>query len=313
MLVNVLASTNIQELLTSCRLNARSSFLIKPETRLLHKAMANTTPEDWAATAASYADNIARATTAIAEIMVPLAATQHPMDASSRVLDVGAGTGAVTLAVVKHSSAQVLATDVSPAMLSHLAARAPPNNVHTQTIDACALSSSLSSSSFSHVFCAFVLHTLSDAAAAAREMHAMLKPGGLVAVAAWDNRNACHGPFLVWNTAARRVDPTYTLPAAFQGDGQWGSPEGIAEGLITAGFKDVSVSEQFTTLPFENGEAFAEFWFGARNPAALQCLSGFRGSLARVREQVVRIVDEEFQSGKGIPMPAFIAFARKVA
>jgi len=97
------------------------------------------------------------------------------------ILDVGAGSGLVAVEVArKLGRGRLLALDLSEAMLARLMARARGQGVaaRIETIRADAASTGLESESVDVVTCNYLLHELEDPAAAIREMHRVLRPGG---------------------------------------------------------------------------------------------------------------------------------------
>ncbi|MEU4421841.1 methyltransferase domain-containing protein [Actinoplanes sp. NPDC024001] len=98
-----------------------------------------------------------------------------PPAKGTRLLDVGAGTGAVALAA-RLRGYEVFAVDGSAAMVSRLSALLPT----VQVADAAALPFDVAT--FDVVTAGFVVHLLSDPRAALREFKRVLVPGGLLAL-----------------------------------------------------------------------------------------------------------------------------------
>ena len=98
-----------------------------------------------------------------------------------RVLDLGSGRGAVSIALVEASGIEVeiVAGDVSEQMLSRLRALRLPR-VDVKYIDATAIDEP--DNSFDLVFCAFVLHFLAGRAQALSEVARVLRAGGVLAM-----------------------------------------------------------------------------------------------------------------------------------
>ncbi len=98
-----------------------------------------------------------------------------------RVLDLGAGRGAVTLAICRRlgSAAEVVAGDVSTEMLAQLRA-ARLSHVDVKYLDATAIDEP--DDAFDVVFSAFVLHFLTARAEALGEVARVLRTGGTFAM-----------------------------------------------------------------------------------------------------------------------------------
>jgi SAM-dependent methyltransferase len=102
----------------------------------------------------------------------------------TRVLDVGAGTGAATRAALAAGAAAVVAVDAAFGMLAHAAADRPPATVG----DVLALP--FVTSGFGASVAAFSLNHLSDPARGLREMARVTKPRGAVLAATYAEDDA---------------------------------------------------------------------------------------------------------------------------
>jgi SAM-dependent methyltransferase len=103
--------------------------------------------------------------------------------AGARVLDIGAGRGAITRALVESSGSpgQIVAGDISPKMVEQLSALRLPG-VQARLLDAKALD--LPDASFDVVFAGFVLSAIADPAPAVAELARVLRPGGELVMSA---------------------------------------------------------------------------------------------------------------------------------
>src|SRR5918998_3248621 len=99
-----------------------------------------------------------------------------------RVLDAGCGPGRLTIPVTKavEPSGEVVALDSQPEMLEKLERRLEAENVtNVRTLEAGLGAGTLEREAFDRVLLAFVLGEVRDREAAAHELHAALKPGGI--------------------------------------------------------------------------------------------------------------------------------------
>lgn len=106
-----------------------------------------------------------------------------------RVLDVGAGTGTGTVALARRfPAAQVVAIDVSEEMLSRVRASAVSAGVAarvvTENVDVAGATESLGL--FDVAWAALSLHEVDDPDRALENLHAALRPGGVLAVVEMD-------------------------------------------------------------------------------------------------------------------------------
>lgn len=109
-------------------------------------------------------------------------------------VDVGAGTGFFSLpaAQVVGPKGRVYALDVEPAMLSSLAAKAPPSWLETMPCQESSLP--LPPGTGDMVFTCFVLHETRDPLAFLRDMGRVAKPYAPVVILEWAKRRQKEGP-----------------------------------------------------------------------------------------------------------------------
>jgi ubiquinone/menaquinone biosynthesis C-methylase UbiE len=130
----------------------------------------------YSATGAAWQRGPARIYDRLAEVVV--AALPVKVDGAS-ALDLGAGTGAATRALLAAGAARVVAVDAAVGMLAHDAGRRPP----AAAGDALALP--FAESAFDVAVAAFSLNHLTDPAAGLREAARVTRPGGGLAVSAY--------------------------------------------------------------------------------------------------------------------------------
>lgn len=130
----------------------------------------------YSATAGSWQQGPGRIYDRMAEVLV----TRSPVPlGGARVIDVGAGTGAATRAVLAAGAGAVVAVDVAFGMLASDAGGRPPAAVG----DALALP--FVASAFDAAVAAFSLNHLTEPAAGLREMARVTRPGGALIAASY--------------------------------------------------------------------------------------------------------------------------------
>jgi ubiquinone/menaquinone biosynthesis C-methylase UbiE len=196
------------------------------------------------------------------------------LPAEGRALDVGCGTGSLTAVLSRRfGESEVAAVDPSASFVDATAARFPWADVRHGRAEALPFAD--------HVFAAtlaeLVVHFMTDAAAGAREMVRVTRPGGVVAACVWDieNRRPPHAVFLgaVAAETGLQADPL-----------RMGMRRGDLVGLLEkAGCREVVEGELTITSEFAS---FDEWWSSTARPvgpiaAALEALDA--DGLARVR------------------------------
>ncbi len=103
--------------------------------------------------------------------------------AGMRIADIGCGVGQVTadLAALAGPQGHVVGVDLSPAQLGQADALCRQRGLtNVSWVAASALATGLPTASFDMVYCRFLLLHLEDPDAALREMHRLLRPGGVL-------------------------------------------------------------------------------------------------------------------------------------
>ena len=111
----------------------------------------------------------------------PLFADFAGIQAGQRVLDVGAGTGALTAELIRRE-ADVSAADPSPPFVKTLRERFPDIGVHEVPAEELPWPDE----SFDAALAQLVVTFMRDAPAGIAEMQRVVRPGGIIAVCMWD-------------------------------------------------------------------------------------------------------------------------------
>jgi ubiquinone/menaquinone biosynthesis C-methylase UbiE len=161
------------------------------------------------------------------------------------VLDVASGTGIVARLAAERVGAtgQVIATDISPAMVAYAAELAPAATIRYIVCAADALAARDASQDV--VLCQQGLQFFPDKAAAVREMKRVVKPGGRVGVAVWaaEQPFGFYGPVI--EAVARVIPEPY--PRAYDVRSYMMTAEEVAALLRAAGFSEIRVEQRAMT------------------------------------------------------------------
>jgi SAM-dependent methyltransferase len=137
--------------------------------------------------------------------LAPVFADFGGVAAGKRVLDVGAGTGALTMELVRRG-ATVAAADPSPPFVAAMRRRFPDVEVE----EAPAEDLPWPDESFDAALAQLVIAFMRDAPAGVAEMRRVVRPGGVVAVCMWD-RDGMEMLGAV-NRTQRALDPSRPSP-----------------------------------------------------------------------------------------------------
>jgi ubiquinone/menaquinone biosynthesis C-methylase UbiE len=179
---------------------------------------------------------------------------------SGRVLEVAAGTGIATAAILAclPEGVSLVATDLNQAMLDYAKTKPELERVQWQQADGLALP--FEDEGFDAVACQFGVMFFPDRVAGFREMHRVLKPGGLLVFNVWDRLAANLLMQATVDGLARRYPhhPSWFLeriPCGYR------NPDEIRADLAKAGFTDcrIEIVRKTARVP------------GAREAAIGQC------------------------------------------
>jgi SAM-dependent methyltransferase len=201
--------------------------------------------------------------------------------ASGRVLDVGAGTGALTAELVGRGL-EVAAIEPSPGFASGLEARFPAVDARQGPGEKLPWPDD----SFDGALAQLVVAFMDDAPAGAREMRRVVKPGGVVAVCMWDR--AQMQMFAAINRTREAVAPE----SVESGAAQFRTSPELAALLSDAGIQGVETDALEVEASYTG---FDDFWTalaGGVGPAGqwLQKIPSERHD--EVREELYRQLGE---------------------
>lgn len=200
------------------------------------------------------------------------------LSADTRLLDVGCGTGELTIGLAEHiaslggSPAQVTGTDQSPEALEQAKALASEKNLDIPLQQADAAQLPFADDSFDVVFCHQVVHHVADPQAVLREFRRVTKPGGLIAVRDADFDSMTWFPR---NPGLSRWRATFSVILASH-DGNPAMGRQLPYTFHSAGITDLTVTGSVRSYASEQERAeFSEKWIArttepnyARNTAA---------------------------------------------
>jgi SAM-dependent methyltransferase len=166
-----------------------------------------------------------------------------------RVLDVGAGPGALTARLVERvGAASVRALDPSPPFVAALRERCPGVEVLQGPAEAIPVADDAVDAALAQL----VVHFMTDPVAGLREMARVSVPGGVVAASVWDVSGG-RAPMSDFLRAVRG-----RVGGAPEESGQQGTHEGeLVDILAAAGLSDVEGGELTVAVHYDT---FEEWW-----------------------------------------------------
>ncbi len=170
------------------------------------------------------------------------------------VLEVGCGTGSLSLALAALHNGPVTGIDIAEPYIAFARSRPGGGRALFETGDACHLR--FAAASFAGCLSQLVLNFIPDAAAAVGEMKRVTRPGGVVAGAIWDFRGGLVYQRIFWDSAAA-IDPE----AARTRDRIFSHPLAQSAGLLElwrgAGLADTELGSLTIRMDYAD---FGDYW-----------------------------------------------------
>lgn len=216
-----------------------------------------------------------------------------------RVLDVAAGSGALSIPAAR-TGAEVVATDISPAMVKRLEARARTeglDNLTARVMDGHDLD--LEDDTFDIAGSQFGVMLFPDLPQGLSELARVTKPGGHVLLVTMGPPSEIEflGFFLeavksaVPGFAGLPMDPP---PLPFQVS----EPEKLREELANAGLTDIRVERANHQLEFESGTQMWD-WVTASNPIGAEMVADLTAEQTAVAQTALEAKLDERSGGSG--------------
>jgi ubiquinone/menaquinone biosynthesis C-methylase UbiE len=180
----------------------------------------------------------------------------------SSVLDIATGIGepAITAANRVGSNGHILATDISPRMLSVAKQRAASLGLRDviEFKEGDAETISLPSSAFDAVLCRWGLMFLPDLKVGLSNIHRSLKPSGHFAAAVWaspdqDTLSAATMNIVMKETNSKPPPPGTPGPFSLSDENN------LKNSFITSGFKDLNIERMNVSFDFDSPDDFTTF------------------------------------------------------
>ena len=251
------------------------------------------TPESWDAASQGYADRVAPF---LMEEFADALIDRLGVDSNSDVLEVGAGSGALTMALFPRVKS-VLATDFSPAMIDLLSRRlraAEAKNVRSEVMDGQGLT--LDDDGFDAAASSFAVMLFPDRARGFAELARVVRPRGRVVVSAWAGPDKFE-VFGLLLTAMQAAFPDMPPPASPPPIFSLADPARFEQEMQVAGFRNIEIDTEARELEVAS---FDEMWemltVGAPPVQMLLDRVGDEGR-NRLRDGLRKLIDQRFGEG----------------
>jgi SAM-dependent methyltransferase len=210
--------------------------------------------------------------------LAPLFADFAGIEAGQRVLDVGAGTGALTSELVRRG-AEAAAVDPSTPFVASLRERLPGVEVH----EAPAEELPWPDESFDASLAQLVLTFMRDAPAGIAEMQRVVRPGGVVAACMWDQEGM--ELLAAINRTMHALDPSRPTPEQLTNYRTRGEIEGLFG-------DDVEVELLEVEAGYTGVDEFWDALADGAGPSGVWMKSLDAAQRERAREEVFRQLGE---------------------
>jgi len=214
----------------------------------------------------------------------------------ARVLDVAAGSGAVTIRMAPHVG-EVVAVDFADDMLAQLRARAAYaelSNVRTRVMDGQELN--LDDESFDLAVSNFGVIFFPDRVRGMAEMHRVLRPGGRGVITGWCAAERFE-LFRTFFDAVRAALPDLPAPPAPPPIFSLSDRDQFRTEMTDAGFADVSMCTVRHSFEVASADAYWEMMSKSAPPAAVLLDRVGPESAARIRTTLYEQIAARFGDG----------------
>lgn len=218
-------------------------------------------------------------------------------------LDVGAGTGAVSTAILELAEpAEVLAIDPSAGFLGYAKHHLPDERFQIQIGSADALP--VGDAQFETVVGGLMLNFIPDPARALSEMTRATRSGGVVATYVWDYRDGQDMMRYFWD-AAVMLDPAVRASAEQRRFVPLCQPDALAQLFVDTGLRQVENRSLDLTMHFRDFDDYWNPFLGGQGPAPSYAATLSPDRLATLRESIRESIPTAPDGSISLPARAF--------
>jgi ubiquinone/menaquinone biosynthesis C-methylase UbiE len=222
-----------------------------------------------------------------------------------RWLDIGCGTGAFSELILKRCAPKAVAgIDPAPAQIEHARKQTPQAEFRV----AAATALPFGDGDFDAVTSALVGNFIPDRPTAFREMHRVVRPGGVVSAYQWDRReDENHSPFAPIESGLRAIGAEVLQPPIVPE----ATPDGARAALERAGFAEIEIATIEARRSFRD---FDEYWAVQSlpiSPAGKSIAALSESKRTELRDMMRRLLPAASDGSVSYPSRALAFKARK--
>lgn len=233
-------------------------------------------PDQWSSAAETYDEKVGRMDRSAVSRLIDRVEKQHPFTSSSYAVDLGSGTGSITIELsTRHPLLKIAAVDIAPGMLEILDRRVRSDelpvpkekaDIKTYVLDAAELANHFGHGFCSHIFSTFMVQYAHQPRDIVNAVYQSLQPGGSFGLGLWGRKN---GPMIVWSEACAETDPNHKVVKSHELL-IWTDLEELKGTLQEVGFRDVEAEIETLEFGCATTEDLVKFWFNGSNPVAMK-------------------------------------------
>ena len=236
--------------------------------------------------------------------------TRVALQPGEHVLDIACGTGIVArLAAPQVGGAgRVVGVDLNTGMLDMARAQALPAGASVEWQEGDATALPCDDATFDVVCCEQGIQFFPDKAAALREMHRVLVPGGRLALSVW--RALSYNPLtrIIADVLERHIGPE---AAGMRAPCSFGDADALRSLLTETGFDEVRISIVILTLRHASPATYLRGQLAALPFAGTIAALDAAAETALLTDMTTTLQPYTDDDGLAVPMEAHVAMARK--
>lgn len=218
---------------------------------------------------------------------------------TDRVLDVATGTGEPGLTIARLvPNGRVIGIDLAEEMLAIAEEHASLKglrNYETLNADVCELP--FDETTFDAICCRMGFMFFPDMQLAASELYRVLKPGGRLSTAVWDEAQHNNWVTTIMSVIHKHIPPPISEPGA-PGMFRCAEPGLMANFLERAGFKDIGTEQIKGKVDYQSFDRYWEIMLDIGAPIVAALSNADESTITKIRSEVAELFRSRNQDGE---------------